>query len=117
MGFSKRANVEIGEQLILYAIPQRRAIGIAKVNSHPIWNGTYERWPWRSKSSLELAIADYDRAPDLADIEEPAGRDLSESVRRQSHIELSWGEYTRARKPLEARCDPSQGDVCPGADE
>jgi hypothetical protein len=114
VGFSKRANVEIGEELILYAIPQRRVIGIAKVNSHPIWNGTFARWPWRSRSSLELAIADYERAPELSDIEEPGGRDLSESVQRQSHIELSWGEYMRAREALEAACDPALGDICPG---
>ena len=117
IGFSKRANVEVGEELILYAIPQRKVIGIAKVNSHPIWNGKYERWPWRSKSSLDLAIADYHRAPELADIEEPGGRELSESVQRQSHIELKWGEYTRGRAALEAACDPSQGDIGPELDE
>jgi hypothetical protein len=114
VGFNKKANVEIGEALVLYAIPQRKVIGIAKVNSHPIMSGGESRWPWRSKSSLILAVADYDRALDLDDIEEPGGRDLSASVQRQSHIVLHWGEYERARAGLEAACDPSQGDICPG---
>ncbi len=114
VGFNKKASVEIGEMLVLYAIPQRKVIGIAKVNSHPIWNGTFKRWPWRSKSSLELAIADYDRAPDLSEIEEPGGRDLSVSVQRQSHIALAWPEYERARSALGSACSPPLGDKCPG---
>jgi hypothetical protein len=115
VGFNKRANVEIGEELVLYAIPQRKVIGIAAVNSHPIKSGEDSRWPWRSKSSLILAIADYDRALDLDEIEDPGGRELSASVRRQSHIALDWQEYERARAGLEAACDPSLGDICPGA--
>ncbi len=114
VGFDKRARVEIGEELVLYAIPQGKVIGIAKVNSHPAWNGNHARWPWRSETSLRLAIADYERAPELSDIEEPGGRDLSKSVQRQSHIELHWGEYMRARNVLEAACDPTQGDLCAG---
>jgi hypothetical protein len=111
VGFNKRATVDIGEELVLYAIPQGKIIGIAKVNSHPVRNGNHARWPWRSKVSLHLAIADYDRAPELSDIQEPDGRDLSQSVQRQSHIELSWGEYVRARDALQAACDPAQGDL------
>lgn len=114
VGFNKRANVEIGEELVLYAIPQRKVIGLVKVNSHPVTGGGEDRWPWRSKSSLILAIADYDRALDLRDIEIPNGRDLSASVQRQSHIELHWGEYQRARAGLEGACDPALGDICPG---
>lgn len=111
VGFNKRATVDIGEELVLYAIPQGKIIGIAKVNSHPVWNGNHARWPWRSKVSLQLAIADYDRAPELADIREPGGRDLSQSVQRQSHIELRWGEFVRARDALEAAFDSAQGDL------
>jgi hypothetical protein len=111
VGFNKRATVDIGEELVLYAIPQGKIIGIAKVNSHPVWNGSHARWPWRSKVSLQLAIADYDRAPELADIREPGGRDLSQSVQRQSHIELRWGEFVRARDALEAAFDSAQGDL------
>ena len=96
---------------MLYAIPQGKIIGIAKVNSHPVWNGNHARWPWRSKVSLQLAIANYDRAPELADIREPSGRDLSQSVQRQSHIELRWGEFVRARDALEAAFDSAQGDL------
>jgi hypothetical protein len=113
IGFTKRAKVEIGEELVLYAIPQRRVIGIARVTSHPIWDGAYARWPWRSKSGLVLAIASYDRAPSLDEIEQPGGRDFSKSVQRQSHIELHWEEYARARAALEAACSASQGDICP----
>jgi hypothetical protein len=111
MGFHKKANVEIGDELVLYAIPQRKVIGIAKVNSPPAWSGKHPRWPWRSTSTLELAIADADRAPSLEDIEEPGGRNLSESVQRESQIELRRGEYARARAALEQACDPARGDV------
>jgi hypothetical protein len=111
VGFNKRATVDIGEELVLYAIPQGKIIGIAKVNSHPVWNGNHARWPWRSKVSLQLAIADYDRAPELADIREPGGRDLSQSVQRQSHIELRSGEFVRARDALEAAFDQARGDL------
>jgi hypothetical protein len=111
VGFTKRAKVEIGEELVLYAIPQRKVIGIARVKAHPVWNGKHARWPWRSETNLELAIADYGRAPDLSDIEEPGGRDLSKSVQRQSHIELQWGEWVRARDALGAAYDPAQGDL------
>ena len=36
VGFNTRASVGIGEDLVLYAIPQRKIIGIAEVRSHPI---------------------------------------------------------------------------------
>jgi hypothetical protein len=112
VGFNKRTRVDIGEELVLYAIPQGKIIGIAKVNSHPVWSGVHARWPWRSKVSLQLAIADYDRAPELSDIQEPNGRNLSQSVQRQSHIELRWSEFIRARDALGAAFDPAQGDLC-----
>lgn len=114
IGFTKRAKVEIGEELVLYAVPQARIIGIAKVESHPVWDQHHERWPWRSKTRLQLAIADYERAPTLADIEEPGGRSLSKSVQRQSHIELHWAEYLSARDALQAACDTGAGDICTG---
>jgi hypothetical protein len=110
VGFTKRADVEIGEELILYAVPQGRIIGLAEVLSHPIRSGAEERWPWRSKIRMKLAITEYSRAPDLADIEEPGGRELSKSVQRQSHIKLQWGELTRARAALEAAFDAAAGD-------
>ena len=113
VGFNKKASVDVGEDLILYAIPQGKIIALAKVRSHPQHTRKEERWPWRSKIELMLAIADYDRAPDLEeDIEEPGGRDLSQSVGRQSHIELKWGEFARARELLEKACDQGRGDLC-----
>jgi hypothetical protein len=111
VGFSKRATVDVGEELVLYAVPQGKVIGIAKVISHPRLNDQHARWPWRSEISMQLAIADYDRAPDLSDIEEAGGRDLSKSVQRQSHIALIWGEYVRARDALGAAYDPARGDI------
>jgi hypothetical protein len=111
VGFSKKASVEVGEELVLYAIPQAKVIGLAKVVSHPEFNGSHARWPWRSRINLLVAIADYDRAPDLEDIRGADGRDLSKSVQRQSHIELRWDEYARARDLLKAAADPSKGDL------
>jgi hypothetical protein len=113
VGFTKRAAVDIGEELVLYAIPQRKIIGIAEVLSHPIKRRKdgEERWPWRSTIRWKMAIADYERCPDLVDIEEPGGRQLSHSVRRQSHIGLGWGEYERARVALEAAFDATRGDL------
>jgi len=111
VGFTKRAAVDIGEELVLYAIPQRKIIGIAVVASHPIKSGKEERWPWRSKIRLTIAIDAYSRAPSLEDIEEP-GRSLSQSVQRQSHIKLSWTEYKLAQSALRDACDPSCGDIC-----
>lgn len=112
VGFTKRAAVDIGEDLVLYAIPQRKIIGLAAVASHPQKSGKEERWPWRSKIKLIIAISAYDRAPDLDDIEEPGGRSLSQSVQRQSHIKLSWKEYELARTALKLACDLSLGDIC-----
>lgn len=112
VGFTKRAAVDIGEELVMYAIPQRRIIGIAEVVSHPI-KGTKigeERWPWRSKIAWKIAIADYDRCPSLIDIATPGGRDLRSSVQRQSHISLHWAEYERARTMLEDAFDTTRGD-------
>jgi hypothetical protein len=114
VGFNKRATVDIGEQLVLYAIPQRKVIALATVHSHPIRNDQYARWPWRSRISLEIAIADYERAPDLSELQEPGGRELSQSVQRQSHIELRWGEFVLARDALRAAFDPAQGDLGTG---
>jgi hypothetical protein len=113
VGFTTRAGVDIGEELVMYAIPQRKIIGIAEVLSHPIKGGKRgeERWPWRSEIRWRIAIADYDRCPDLKDIEEPGGRQLSKSVRRQSHIGLRWGEYERAKAQLEAAFDAARGDL------
>jgi hypothetical protein len=111
VGFATRAKVEIGDELILYAIPQRKIIGVAEVLSHPIKSGKEERWPWRSKTRLKLGIVDYDRAPDLSDIEEPGGRELSKSVQQKSHLELRWAEYARARDELERAFDVSKGDL------
>jgi hypothetical protein len=111
VGFTKRAAVDIGEELVMYAIPQQRIIGIAEVVSHPIKGPKTgeERWPWRSKIAWKIAIADYDRCPTLADIATPE-RDLRKSVQRQSHIGLSWSEFERARALLEDAFDPTRGD-------
>ena len=113
VGFNKKASVDIGEDLVLYAVPQGKIIGIAEVLSHPIKGRKdgEERWPWRSKIRLKLAVADYDRCPGLEEIQDPGGRELKVSVRRQSHIGLSWSEYERARAALEARFDASLGDL------
>jgi hypothetical protein len=110
VGFSTRARVDVGEDLVYYAIPQRRLIGLAKVVSHPERNDSYARWPWRSRVGLYLGIADYERAPRLDEIEEPGGRQLSQSVTQKSHIQLRWGEWIRAKEALEAACDPALGD-------
>lgn len=111
VGFGTHSNVEIGEELVLYAVPQGRIIGIAEVISHPIRSGKEERWPWRSKIVLKLAIAEYERAPALSDIEEPGGRNLSKSVQRRGHLALRWGELVRARDALEKAFDPALGDI------
>jgi hypothetical protein len=112
VGFSSRAGVDIADDLVMYAIPQRRIIGIAEVVSHPIKSPKEgeERWPWRSKIRWKIAIADYERCPQLADIEKPGGRSLRKSVQRQSHIGLRWKEYVLARDALNATFDPSRGD-------
>jgi hypothetical protein len=106
-------NVEIADELVMYAIPQRRIVGIAEVQSHPIKSAKTgeERWPWRSKIRWRIAIADYGRCPMLSDIEEPGGRNLSASVQRQSHISLRWGEYQRAKELLDEAFDASVGDL------
>jgi hypothetical protein len=110
VGFTTRAAVDIGEELVLYAVPQGKIIGIAEVLSHPIKSGKEERWPWRSKIRLRLGIADYARAPDLEDIQETGGRELKKSVQRQSHIKLGWAELLRARQALESAFDATRGD-------
>jgi len=112
VGFNKRAGVEIGEELVMYAIPQQRIIGIAEVIAHPIkgHKAGEERWPWRSKIRWKIAIADYERCPDLDDISVPGGRNLKRSVQRQSHIGLKWPELQRAREALEKAFDASLGD-------
>jgi hypothetical protein len=111
VGFGSKANVEIGEELVLYAIPQRKVIGIAEVTSHPIRSGKEERWPWRSKVRLKLAIADYERAPDLDDIAVPGGRDPRTAVQRRGHLALHWPELVRARAALAGAVDVSKGDI------
>lgn len=111
IGFGSRANVEIGEELVLYAIPQRKIIGIAEVTSHPIRSGKEERWPWRSKVRLKLAISDYDRAPNLDDVAVPEGRDLNKAVQRRGHLGLKWAELVRARDALTKAVDVSKGDL------
>jgi hypothetical protein len=113
VGFTTRANVEIADELVMYAIPQRRIVGIAEVQSHPIRGQKTgeERWPWRSEIRWRIAIADYDRCPSLDDIEEPGGRNLRASVQRQSHIGLRWGEYQRAQTLLDEAFDPDLGDL------
>jgi hypothetical protein len=112
VGFSKRAGVEIADDLVMYAIPQRKVIGIAEVRSHPIKRRKQgeERWPWRSQIRWKIAIADYDRCPGLEDISVPGGRLLSKSVQRQSHISLQWAEWELALPALEAAFDERLGD-------
>jgi hypothetical protein len=112
VGFTRRAAVDIGEELVMYAIPQGRVIGIAEVVSHPIKGRQdgEERWPWRSKIRWRIAIADYARCPTLADVSTPGGRKLSGSVGRQSHISLTWAEFERARDLLETAFDAAKGD-------
>jgi hypothetical protein len=111
VGFGSKANVEIGEELVLYAIPQRKIIGIAEVTSHPIRSAKEERWPWRSKVRLKLAIADYKRAPDLDDVAVPGGRDLRKAVQRRGHLALEWAELVRARDALLKAVDVREGDL------
>jgi hypothetical protein len=113
VGFSTRAKVDIADELVMYAIPQRRIVGIAEVQSHPSKRPKTgeERWPWRSNIRWQIAIADYDRCPTLEDIEEPGGRNLRASVQRQSHIGLRWGEYRLAKTLLDDAFDSSLGDL------
>ena len=113
VGFAKRAAVDVGEELVMYAIPQRRIIGIAEVMSHPIKadRAGEERWPWRSRIAWKIAIADYSRCPTLMDISVPGHRDLRSSVQRQSHIGLTWAEYERARSLLVEAFDAERGDL------
>ena len=109
--FTTRAGVEIGEELVLYAVPQRRVIGLAEVVSHPVHSGRDERWPWRSKTKLKLAIADYDRAPALDDLQSVGGRDLNKAVQRRSHMKLDWAELQAAKQALEKAFEASKGDL------
>jgi hypothetical protein len=111
VGFGSRANVEIGEELVLYAIPQRKIIGIAEVTSHPMRSGKEERWPWRSKVRLKVAIAQYERAPNLDDVAVPGGRDLNKAVQRRGHLALNWAELVRAREAVAKAVDVSKGDL------
>jgi hypothetical protein len=111
VGFGSRANVEIGEELVLYAIPQRKIIGLAEVVSHPIRSSKEERWPWRSKVRLKLAIVDFGRCPGLDDLAAPGGRDLRKAVQRRGHLALEWAELIRARDALRVAVDLSKGDL------
>lgn len=111
VGFGSRANVEIGEELVLYAVPQRKIIGIAEITSHPIRSAKEERWPWRSKVRLKVAIAQYERAPNLDDIAVPGGRDLNKAVQRRGHLALNWAELVRAREAIAKAVDVSKGDL------
>lgn len=112
VGFSQRAAVDISDELVFYAVPQRKIVGLARVASHPILQPQHERWPWRCKIDLKVAIVDPVRALDLDDIAQPGGRDLAKSVQRRSHMKLHWAEYQRARDGLTRVCDATLGDLC-----
>jgi hypothetical protein len=60
---------------------------------------------------LKLAIADYERASDLADVAIPGGRDLNKAVQRRGHLALKWHELMRAREALANAIDVSKGDL------
>ena len=58
-----------------------------------------------------MAIADYERAPDLDDVAVPGGRNLRQAVQRRGHLALEWAELVRARDALVEALDTSKGDL------
>jgi hypothetical protein len=104
-----KPSVRVGDYLVYYASGQARIIGIAEVFTPPTEDSGEERWPWRCQVRPRIIINRISRTPSLDVMSEPE-RSLRKSVRQQSHISITEGQYQLALHALEDAFDASQGD-------
>jgi hypothetical protein len=102
IGFPRRPSLKVGDKVVLYAIGHDCVFAIVEVFS-PVRAGTGPH-PWDSWRCEVRPVCwtTYSNAPGLASLTAPGGRDLFVSIRQQSHLKLTDGEYLRAVRGLEA---------------
>ena len=93
--FPRRPSVSVGGKLVLYALGHDRVFAIVDAFStiRPgEGDNPWDRW---FLDVREVMSTSYAAAPRLAQLS-VAGRDLSVSIRQQSHIQLRPSEYDQA---------------------
>jgi hypothetical protein len=112
VGLTTRAAVEIADDLVAYAIPQRKIIGIAEVVSHPIKGQKKgeKRWPSRSRIRWKIAIVDYERPRSRRHLRAGTSAPLEVRFGGSPTSPCGGGSSDRARAALNAVFDPGQGD-------
>jgi hypothetical protein len=93
--FPRRPSIRVGDKIALYVLNQDRVFGIVEAFS-PVREGEgdnpWDKWFLDVREVMSLPYAD---SPSLAGIS-VGGRQLRESIRQQSHIQLRDLEYRRA---------------------
>ena len=90
--------VHKGDKLVLYAAGWERFFGIAIVTSpfpYELIEEGEERWPWVLNIVVPLVVPRIELAPHISTINV-----ANTSVRQQSHIRLSDGQFELALKAL-----------------
>ena len=110
IGFPRNPSVRVGDPLVYYASGYGKVIGIVEVFMPPQLDNREAPWSYRCEVRPRIAIADIERGVELDELNVPGERDLRQSIRQQSHIRLSHGEYDRALAALCVRVDEGAGD-------
>jgi hypothetical protein len=93
--------VSIGDRLVLYAAVWERFYGVAIVTSaEPQEDLAEKRWPWVLDVNVPLVVPRLDIAPSLDEMDV-----APTSVRQQSHIALTEGQFNKALAALVALVD------------
>lgn len=99
------SGVSIGDRLVLYAAGWERFYGIAVVTSPEAEEDlAEERWPWVLDVEVPLVVPRLTMAPRLEEMDV-----ATTSVRQQSHIELTKGQFDKAVSALAGLVAPSVG--------
>jgi hypothetical protein len=93
--FPRRPSIQVGDKIGLYALGHDRVFAIVEAFGRAKpgeGENPWDRWVMEVREVMSIAYAD---APRLAEISVASDRDLSLSIRQQSHISLRDEEYER----------------------
>ncbi len=95
----KRMNMRPGDRLVYYATGVGSVFAIATVTSFPYQQADTEGFKWRVDIELQQHKQSLHEGLPL-EVVSVDGRDLRQSIRRQSHIKLRPAEFEAAAKAL-----------------
>ena len=103
--FKRKSRFQPGDKVVYYASGKGLVFAEGDVTSAPYYHqesGIESNWPWRVDVEINSSVDFIPRGPrlDEASVEE---RELSRSIRQESHIRLTEAEYQAAVDAIRRR--------------